>query len=178
MSLKLAKEPGLKVTVLELRHLPHSTRDTWSGCPTQRFLPLCAAISLLVRAQAFSQEPVRLYWEGEHECPTSGIQRLLSSSSGGCEATHKTPLHQAGLLPWALLGLVRLLQSLPEAQPWPASGRWQGVHAQDLVDLPKRQHAQGMLGADNRSGPSCLCSAHPAPLRGGAPALLSLTTPF
>lgn len=82
----------------------------------------------------------------------SGVKRPLSGSVSG-------PVGEARPLPLvaALLGLqlACLPWPLPEACPQPDSGRRQWVDAQDLVDLPERQHAQGVLGADRLSGPAC-----------------------
>lgn len=87
--------------------------------------------------------------------------------SGGC--CSRGPLSTLpALLPGdlTLLGLGSCLpQPLPEARPRPAFGGRQRVHAQDLVDLPERQQAQGVLGAEGQSGPShCSPRAlHPQP---------------
>ena len=75
----------------------------------------------------------------------SGVKwPLRGSVSGPVGEARPLPLVTASLglrltcLPWPL----------PEACPQPDSGRRQRVDTQDLVDLPERQHAQGVLGAD------------------------------
>lgn len=96
----------------------------------------------------------------------SRLKQPLSGASGPVGEARlltRAPLHPVGPLPWAhaLLGLACLPRPLPEARPRPAFGGRQRVDAQDLVDLPECQHAQGMLGADSASGPSCPLPACP-----------------
>lgn len=82
----------------------------------------------------------------------SGVRQPRSGSESG-------PIGEARPLPLVAahlgLQLACLLWPLPEACPQPDSGGRQRVDAQDLVDLPERQHAQGVLGADQLSGPAC-----------------------